>query len=215
MWPSKLRMRHIVLGVLSLVAGVLLTARLPARAAVTATESVQSTIDEVVRILENKELKNPDRAEERRRQLEKVIGDRFSYDEMAKRALGAQWVKLDEKQRQEFVRLFQRLLSSTYAGKIEGYSGEQVKYLNERLKEGYAEVRTKITAGKAEVPLDYRLLNTAGEWRVYDVVVDGISLVNNYRGQFSKILRSSSYEDLVEKLRNKSETFAAPKEEKR
>ncbi|MBD0305139.1 MAG: ABC transporter substrate-binding protein [Nitrospiraceae bacterium] len=213
MSPSKLKMRHVVMGVLSLI-GVLSATAWPATAAETATESVRSTIDAVVRILENKELKNPDRAEERRRKLEKAIGDRFSYDEMAKRALGAQWTKLNEKQRQEFVGLFQRLLSNTYAGKIEGYSGEQVKYLNERLKEGYAEVRTKITSGKAEVPLDYRLLNKSGEWRVYDVVVDGISLVNNYRGQFSKILRSSSYDDLVEKLRNKSETFAAPKEEK-
>ncbi|MGH7232746.1 MAG: MlaC/ttg2D family ABC transporter substrate-binding protein [Nitrospiraceae bacterium] len=183
-------------------------------AAATATESVQSTIDEVIRVLQDTNLKAPDRAEERRRELEKVIGNRFSYDEMAKRSLGAQWAKLNEKQRQEFVALFQRMLSHAYAGKIEGYSGEQIKYLNERLKDGYAEVRTKVLSGKAEIPLDYRLLSKSGEWRVYDVIVDGISLVNNYRGQFAKIIRSSSYEDLVEKLRLKSDNVSAPKEEK-
>ena len=212
---SKIFSRHVLTIVrLSLVVGSLLLGVSPSFPAPTATESVQSTIGEVIRVLEDKELKKPDRAEERRRELEKVIGDRFSYEEMAKRALAAQWTKLNDKQRHEFVELFQRLLSNAYAGKIEGYSGEQVKYLNERLKDEYAEVRTKITSGKAEIPLDYRLLKKSGEWRVYDVVVDGISLVSNYRGQFAKVIRSSSYEDLVEKLRNKSESFAAPKDDK-
>lgn len=178
----------------------------------TATESVQGTIGEVIRLLDDKELKQPERSEERRKKLETAIGNRFSYDEMAKRSLGAQWAKMNDKQRKEFVELFQRLLSNAYAGKIEGYTGEQVKYLNERLKDGFAEVKTKVTSGKAEVPLDYRLLEQSGEWRVYDVVVDGISLISNYRGQFTKIIRSSSYEDLVERLRNKSETFSAPKD---
>ena len=181
-------------------------------AAMTATESVQGTIGEVIRLLDDKELKQPERSEERRKKLETAIGNRFSYDEMAKRSLGAQWAKMNDKQRKEFVELFQRLLSNAYAGKIEGYTGEQVKYLNERLKDGFAEVKTKVTSGKAEVPLDYRLLEQSGEWRVYDVVVDGISLISNYRGQFTKIIRSASYEDLVERLRNKAETFSAPKD---
>lgn len=214
MWFLRLMQRTLTMNVIGLVIGTFLMGGSPAVAAVTATESVQSTIDDVIRVLEDKELKKANRAEERRQKLEQVIGERFSYDEMAKRSLGAQWTKLNDKQRQEFVELFQRLLSNTYAGKIEGYTGEQIKYLNERLKEGFAEVRTKVTSGKAEIPLDYRLLTKAGEWRVYDVVVDGISLINNYRGQFTKIIRSSSYDDLVEKLRNKSETFASPKKDK-
>ena len=181
-----------------------------ALAGASATEAVKGTINNVIRILEDGDLKKPDKADQRRKKLEQAIGDRFSYDEMSKRALAAQWTKLSETQRKEFVDLFKRLLSNTYAGKIEGYSGEQVQYLGERLKDGYAEVRTKVTSGKAEIPLDYRLLDQAGEWRVYDVVVDGVSLVNNYRGQFSKIIRSSSYDDLVEKLRNKSDQIAVP-----
>ena len=178
--------------------------------ATSATDAVKGTINHVIHILEDGDLKKPEKAEQRRRKLEQVIGDRFSYDEMSKRALGAQWPKLSDAQRKEFVDLFKRLLSNTYTGKIEGSSGEQVQYLVERLKDGYAEVRTKVTSGKAEIPLDYRLLELSGDWRVYDVVVDGVSLVNNYRGQFSKIIRASSYDDLVEKLRNKSDQIAVP-----
>lgn len=184
-------------------------------AAPTATESVKGTISEVLRILEDGELKRPERSGDRRRQLEKVIGERFSYEEMAKRSLGAQWNKLNDAQRQEFVDLFRQLLTNSYIGKIEGYSGEQIHYLNERLQDGYAEVRTKVSSGKTEIPLDYRLLNKSGDWRVYDVVVDGVSLVSNYRGQFAKILRTSPYEDLIEKLRNKSETFSAPQSDEK
>ena len=182
-------------------------------AAVTATEAVKNSIDQMVRVLEDKELKRPERAEERRRQLEKIIGDRFSYEEMAKRSLGMQWNKLNEIQRQEFVELFQQLLANSYAGKIEGYSGERIQYLNERDEDDYAEVRTKLLSRKGEIPVDYRLLNKSGEWRVYDIVVDGVSLAGNYRGQFTKIIGSASYEDLVEKLRSKSEIFKSPKKD--
>ena len=179
--------------------------------AVTATEAVKSSIDQVVRVLQDKELKQPERTVERRRQLEQIIGDRFSYEEMSKRSLGTQWNKLNETQRQEFVELFQKLLANSYAGKIEGYSGERIQYLNERDEGDYAEVRTKLLSSKGEISVDYRLLNKSGEWRVYDIVVGGVSLAGNYRGQFTKIIRSASYEDLVEKLRSKSEIFKPPK----
>lgn len=178
--------------------------------AASATEAVKGTIDQVVRVLQDKEMKKPERQEERRKQIERAIGNRFSYEEMAKRTLGTQWGKLDEKQRQEFVDLFRALLTNTYIGRIEAYSGEQIQYLNERLQDGFAEVRTKVATGKTEFPMDYRLLNKSGEWQVYDIILDGVSLVSNYRGQFSKILHSSSYEDLVEKLRTKSDKIAAP-----
>jgi phospholipid transport system substrate-binding protein len=179
-------------------------------AADNALESIKKTINEVIHVLEDADLKKPARADERRKKLEQVIGSRFSYDEMSKRALGKQWAKISEPQRKEFVELFQRLLSKTYAGKIEGYSGEQVHYLGERNQDGYAEVRTKVSSGKTEIPLDYRLLQLGGDWRVYDVVVDGVSLVANYRGQFDKIIRTSSYDDLVDRLRSKSDQIQSP-----
>lgn len=197
--------RTLLAGLRGLAAVIVLVGGASAEPGGAATEAVRTTINEVIRILKDAELKKPGRAEERRRLLEQVIGDRFNYDEMARRALGAQWNKLSDGERQEFVNLFKRLLSSSYADKIEGYSGEQVHYLNERLEADYAEVRTKVASDKTEIPLDYRLLNKSGNWRVYDVVVDGVSLVNNYRSQFTKIIRESSYADLLEKLREKSQ----------
>jgi phospholipid transport system substrate-binding protein len=176
-----------------------------------ATEAMKGTIDQVIRILQDKELKKPERREERRQTLEKVVAERFSYEEMAKRALAAQWKALKDEERKEFVELFKALLTRTYADKIESYSGEPVHYVNERLQEGYAEVRTKVVSGKAEIPLDYRMTTIGGDWRVYDVVIDGVSLVNNYRGQFNKIIKAEGYQGLVEKLRKKSDAIEAPK----
>ena len=171
---------------------------------------MRATISEVLRILADKDLKQPSKANERRQLLEKVVGERFDYPEMSRRSMGAPWANLSEKDKQEFVSLFQTLLVNTYADKIESYSGEGVQYVNERNEKEYAEVRTKVLTGKTEIPLDYRLLHKGSDWRVYDVVVDGVSLVNNYRGQFSKILRNGSYADLVEQLRKKSEKIKSP-----
>jgi len=179
----------------------------PALAGGAATEAIKGTINEVIRILHDQGMKKPGRAQERRKLLEKVVSERFSYEEMAKRTLAAQWQKLNEKQRAEFVDLFKRLLTNSYADRVEGYSGEQVHYINERTEGDYAEVRTKAESGKVEIPLDYRMLSKGGEWRVYDVVIDGVSLVSNYRGQFAKIIRASGYDDLVTQLREKSDQF--------
>ena len=170
-----------------------------------ATDAMKGTIDEVLRILQDKNLKQPAKSEERRKLLEQVVGERFDYSEMSRRALGAPWAKLSDKEKEEFVGLFQTLLVNSYADKVEAYSGEGVEYINERTEKDYAEVRTKVLTGKTEIPLDYRLLFKASVWRVYDVVVDGVSLVNNYRGQFTKILRSGTFADLLDQLRKKSD----------
>jgi len=174
------------------------------------TEAMKATVDEVLRIVRDRDLKQKGKADERRQQLEKVVEARFDYVEMSRRALGAPWKQLTDQQKQEFVDLFRTLLTNSYADKIETYSGEGVQYLNERTEKEYSEVRTKVLSGKTEIPLDYRLINKAEDWRVYDVVVDNISLVNNYRGQFTKILRASSYSDLVDQLRKKSEKLKTP-----
>ena len=175
-----------------------------------ATDLMKGTIDEVLKILNDKELKEPGRLEDRRQRLEKVVAARFDYPEMSRRSLGAQWNQLSDKDKQEFVDLFRTLLTNTYADRVETYSGEGVQYLNERTEKEYAEVRTKVLSGKTEIPMDYRLLHKDNDWRVYDVVVDGVSLVNNYRGQFTKILHTSSYPGLVDQLRKKSDKIKAP-----
>ncbi|HEU4686080.1 MAG TPA: ABC transporter substrate-binding protein [Nitrospira sp.] len=175
-----------------------------------ATDAMKGTIDEVLRILNDQELKQPSKAEQRRQMLERVVGERFDYAEMSRRALGAPWANLSDGERQEFVELFQTLLVNSYADKVESYSGEGVHYVNERTEKEYAEVRTKVLNGKTEIPLDYRLLHKASVWRVYDVVVDGVSLVNNYRGQFTKILRNGTFSELLGQLRKKSDKIKTP-----
>ncbi|MEW6246325.1 MAG: ABC transporter substrate-binding protein [Nitrospirota bacterium] len=167
------------------------------------TEVVRATINEVIRILEDKRLQAADQRAHRRRLLEDAIGRRFDYTEMAKRVLAAAWNTLNEAERAEFVGLFRSFLSDRYASKIEGYSGEQVAYLAERREGSFAEVRTKLISSKVEVPVDYRLMAKDGKWYAYDIVVDGVSLVRNYRSQFANIIRTSSYQELVRKLRER------------
>ena len=189
---------------LSLVAVVVMG---PARAAETPTDAVRTTVNEAISVLQDQGLKNPDRAAERINRLKSIADSRFDYGEMAKRALGAHWNKMSERQQKEFVDLFTKLLTAAYADQVGLYSGEQVKYLGERLEgDDYAEVRSKMI-GKTTIPLDYRLLKKDGEWRAYDVVIDGVSLVKNYRGQFTSVMRSSSYDHLVQTLREKVEKY--------
>ena len=174
------------------------------------TVVVKETIDEVMRLVTDEELKKPDQVSHRRILLEEAIGQHFSFSELAKRSLAAHWKSRSEEEQKEFVRLFQALLSKTYAGNIENYSEEEVLYLKERRKNSYAEVQTKIISPKTEASLDYRLLLKDGRWWVYDVVVNGVSLVKNYRSQFARIIHRSSYEDLVTTLREKSGEITAP-----
>lgn len=164
------------------------------------TDAMRGTINHVIRILDDPELKVPAKRMARRRMLEEVIADRFDYTEMSRRALSAYWAPLTEAQRTEFVELFKSFLTDRYAERIEDYSGEEVVYLSERIQEGYAEVRTEVRSEKTSIPMDYRLFLNEGRWHAYDIVVDGISLVRNYRSQFQTVIRESSYQELVKKL---------------
>ena len=172
----------------------------------TPTEAVRMTLTEVFRILEDSTLKDPARQAQRRHLLEESIARRFDYREMSKRTLAAYWNRLTDAERTEFVDMFKSFLSDRYAGKIEGYSGEKVQYLNERLEGQFAEVRTKLVSNKVEIPMDYRLIRKDGRWYAYDIIADGVSLVKNYRSQFDKIIRSESYEELTKRLRNRTVT---------
>jgi phospholipid transport system substrate-binding protein len=131
---------------------------------------------------------------------------RFGFTEMSKRALGRYWNERNPEERTEFVRLFTDLLERAYIDRIDGYSGEQVVYLVETVDGDYSEVRGKIvTKRNQEILITYRLQKASSNWEVYDVIVEGVSLVNNYRTQFSKIIRTSSYQELVKKMQMKLE----------
>jgi len=149
---------------------------------------VRSTLNEVFRILEDEKLKDPATLLPRRHMLEEVIASRFDYAEMSRRALAAHWIPLTTGERAEFVELFKSFFSDRYAEKIEAYSGQQVFYLSERIEGDYAEVRTELRSNKIGIPMDYHLHVKDGTWHAYDLVVDGVSLVKNYRSQFEKII---------------------------
>ncbi|MGH8759352.1 MAG: MlaC/ttg2D family ABC transporter substrate-binding protein [Burkholderiales bacterium] len=181
-----------------------------------ATDAMKGTIDELLRIVRDKDLKQPAKTEERRILLEEVVSERFDYEEMSLRALGAPWKQLSDQEKKEFASLFRTLLVNTYREQIETYSGEGVQYLNERVEKAgekeYAEVRTKIfLSDKSELKLDYKLINKdKTNWRVYDVVIQDIGLISNYQKQFTKIIHASSYQGLVDQLREKSNKIKTP-----
>lgn len=167
------------------------------------TEEVKGTVDEVIRLLSDPALKSPAQKEHRRQLIKEVIDRRFDYEEMARRCLGHSWRNLSPAQRSEFVRLFGELLEASYAEKIERYTDEKVNYTGETLDGDYAEVRTVVLRKNDRIPMDYRLLHSSNSWLVYDVVIEGVSLVSNYRSQFGRIIQESSYGELVRRLRVK------------
>ena len=171
------------------------------------TDQIKGTIDEIIAILKDPSLNGPEKSDQRRARLREKMKERFTFAEMAKRSLGKQWREMNSEEREEFTAIFARLIENSYIGKIEGYTDEKVLYENEMLRKGRAIVKTKIiTKQGTDIPLDYRLINKqSGQWMVYDVVIEGVSLVRNYRTQFSKALRSSSYEELVRTLKSKIE----------
>lgn len=168
--------------------------------------NVKKTVDEVVRIVTDKELKKPQSEKKRRAALRTAISAIFDFEEMTKRAMGANWKGLASADKKEITGLFQSLLENSYANKIESYNNEKIAYLKENVDHDYAEVKSKITTAKHdEYAVDYRLMNKGGEWRVYDVVIEGVSLVSNYRSQFNRIISEKGYKELVKKLQSKSQ----------
>jgi phospholipid transport system substrate-binding protein len=168
-------------------------------------ERVMHTVDSVMGILSEQQLKTQDRVEERRQFVKQAVNRLFDYEEMGKRTLGVQWQNLTTAEQEEFVDLFQQFLSNSYESRFEKYSDEHVQYLGERQKGDFAEVRTVLKSNKVQVPLDFRLLWKSGQWWAYDLVIDGISLVKNFRAQFARIIQTSSYKGLREKLKTKTD----------
>lgn len=176
----------------------------PSVAASSATEAVKGTINDLIQVLDDETLKQPELAQQRRRKIEEIIKHRVDYEEMARRALGASWLTLSQRERDEFVGLFVQLLRDTFAGRISERSDEQVVFLGELREEAFAEVKAQMIGRKIDTPVDFRLIRRAHEWRVYDVVIDGASIVSNYRSQFTSIIRDLSYVGLVKKMKERT-----------
>ncbi len=175
------------------------------------TDQIKSTVDKALVVLRDPRFKPAAKTKERREQLKQILFARFDFTEMAKRSLGANWRRRTPKEQEEFVRLFTDLLERAYADTIESYGDEKIVYVGERLDGGYADVSSKVLTSKGEeFSLNYRAHFVGGEWRVYDVVVENISMVNNYRSQFNRVISNSSFEELVRRLKDKAD-FARQK----
>ncbi len=168
------------------------------------TDQIRTTVDKTLTVLKNPRLKSEAKTKERRDQLRQILYARFDFTEMAKRSLGGHWRRRTPEEQREFVRLFTDLLERAYTDRIEAYNDEKFVYLRENLDKNFAEVVSRIMTSKGEeFSLNYKVHLIDGEWRVYDIVVENISLVNNYRSQFNRIITNSSYEELVRRMMEK------------
>jgi phospholipid transport system substrate-binding protein len=191
-------------------AAVLAVAVAPARAGAP-LDQLKLQVDRVLKVLEDPELKKENRAKDRRVAVRKIANDIFDFTETAKRSLGRHWQARTPAEQTEFVQLFSDLLERSYLSKIEVYGGEKIQYLSDALENGdQAKVLTKIvTKQGSEIPIEYRMHKKSDKWLVYDVMIEGVSLVANYRTQFNKIIQTSSFQELVKKMKSKQEELAS------
>jgi phospholipid transport system substrate-binding protein len=170
------------------------------------TDQLRSATDRVLKVVQDPELKQPGKEQERRKQIRAIADQIFDWEETGKRALARHWQGRNPAEQKEFSALFADLIERSYVGKIEQYSGERIVYASETVEGDQATVRTKlITKSGTEIPIDYRMLKEGDRWRAYDVVIEGVSLVSNYRTQFNKIIQQSGYKELINRMKAKQE----------
>ena len=167
-----------------------------------AVDELRPAIDKVLRILADPELKGEERTRERRAALRAVMENAIDFPEASRRALALHWRTRTDAERDEFVTLFKNLVVHSYIRLMEPYAGESVQIVGETPSEGMTTVLTRVHRRQGEpVPVDYRMHPRGNRWLIYDVIVEGVSLVANYRGQFNTIIQTSSYEELVRRIR--------------
>ena len=168
------------------------------------TVEIKSTVDQVIQIPTDPQLRGESKKQERRKRLREVIFVRFDFREMAQRSLGAHWQRRTPEEQTQFIKVFSDLLEQTYVDKIESYNNEKFIYVNERVDGSYAEVGSKMRTSKGEeFTINYKLHRVGEDWRVYDLVIENVSLMNNYRSQFNRILTGSTYDELISRIKAK------------
>ena len=174
------------------------------------TDRMKDTTDKIIAIVSDPAFKGPDKADAKKNSIRNVVDEVIDWEEMSRRSLGIHWQKRTDEEKREFVRLFSLLIEKTYRDKAEDYAGEKVNYVGEKIDGDYAEVESRILTSKnTEIPVNYKMTKKQGKWWVYDIVIEGVSFVNNYRTQFNSILASSSYPGLVKQLKAKTEKAEA------
>jgi len=165
---------------------------------------VRTTVDRAIQILKDPKLSSRDKKKERVDRLREALDAIFDYEEMAKRALGPHWRQRTPAEQQEFVKLFHDFLEGVYSDKVDLYGGEKVRFGREVMDNEFVQVESTIIQPKGdEIAVVYKLRQVNGQWKVYDAVVENVSIINNYRSQFDRVISSSSYEELVKRLREK------------
>lgn len=191
----------------ALLAACCLVATLSVHAAVGPTEELRPKLDALVNILLDPALKGDAKKEERRARIMEQVTSGFDFREMSQRVIGSEWARLTPEKQDHFQRLFTTLLENTYIGKFESYSGQEIQFLRERLRDDRAVVSTQIENNGQLIPIDYVMIRKKDKWMVYDINIEGVSLVRNYMEQFRSILRRDSFDGLVKLLEEKNSTF--------
>ena len=167
------------------------------------TEELRPFVAKVVAILTDPALLGKENSSERREKVMAVAHERFDFDEMSKRVLGAQWRQLAPAEQTRFVGLFTKLLEHAYIGKIEDYSKQKVIFKGQRIKDDRAQVETELVDKDVVIPVFYIMMLKNNDWMVYDIVVEGVSLIRNYMEQFREIIRKDGYTSLVKQIEDK------------
>ncbi len=163
---------------------------------------IEAQVNKLLSVLNDKALTDQAAKEKR---IWEIVNGIFDFDELSRRTMGRNWKKLNAAQQKEFPELFSKVLGNVYMDRIMAYGGEKVVFDdNVMVTDGKAEIKSRVLASGKEIPIDYRMIDIEGKWRVYDVVIEGVSLVSNYRSQFNSILTNKSPENLMDTLRKKA-----------
>jgi phospholipid transport system substrate-binding protein len=171
----------------------------PSYSALSPKAQIQTTVDQVVEVLRDKQLQG----EPRRKTLSRLIRARFDFSIMSQRTLGKYWKSATVNEQERFLSLFSDLLEASYIGRIEAYSDETVDYGEEKIEQDRAEVATMVNSGGTHIPIDYRLVQKGDDWFVYDVVIEEVSLIRNYRSSYGEIVRKDGFAGLFERMEEK------------
>lgn len=177
----------------------------PALAASSPTEDVRSSVDAILVILQNGELD----VQQKRADISKIINKRFDFRAMSQRTLATNWKKTSDEEKKQFTALFSQLIESSYVGKIEAYTNEKVEYPGEKVKGKKALVETLILTSSADIPVNYKLYQKGDQWLVYDVIIEGVSLISNYRSSYQEIMKDEGFDGLLNKMQAKIDELSS------
>lgn len=181
----------------------LLTFAQPAKAEESPMAELKSTADRILAIIVDESISGPGAMKKKLDMAWEIIQDYFADEEMTRRTMAKHWKPLTQEQKKEFIYLYSQLLRRSYVSKLELFEGQEISYDKERLEGEYAKIDTSLKYHGENIPLGYSLIKSDGRWKIYDMVIDGVSLIANYRRQFNKIIRKEGYEGLVKRLKNK------------